>query len=114
MSKASEAVEEFVEITGDADGDFPDTWSFDDGNDLIGTFTGTEVKKIKGDDRTIHSFEVDDVPYNAWGAALLDSRLKDVEPGTRVKIVKTGDKITTGSGRKAWEFKVFASTGAIR
>lgn len=107
---AAEA-DEFVEIKGG--GDFPGTWDFEEQGDLIGTFLGTEVKDIKGKDRTIHTFEIDGEPVTAWGTAILDSRLSDVDEGSRVKVVKTGDKIATKSGRSAWEFKVFVARGAL-
>lgn len=108
---AAEA-DEFVEVKGG--GDFPATWDFDEQPELIGTFLGSEVKEIKGKDRTIHSFEVDGETVNAWGAAILDSRLEDIDQGSRVKVVKTGDKIPTKAGRGAWEFKVFVARGALR
>ena len=106
---AAEA-EEFVEVKG---GDFPETWDFEEQGDLVGTFLGTEVKEIKGKDRSIHSFEVDGETVNAWGTAILDSRLNDVATGARVKVQKTGKKIATKGGRQAWEFKVFVARGAL-
>ena len=108
---ASEA-EEYVEVTGG--GDFPSTWDFDEQGDLVGVFKGTETKDIKGKDRTIHSFEIDGETVNAWGTAILDSRLSDVEPNTGVKVVKTGAKLPTKAGRGAWEFKVYVRRSALR
>lgn len=108
---AAEA-DEYAEVTGG--GDFPSTWDFEEQGDLVGTFTGSEVKEIKGKDRTIHSFDVNGEAVNAWGTAILDSRLKDVEPGSGVKVVKTGAKLPTKSGRSAWEFKVYVRRSALR
>lgn len=107
---AAEA-DEFVEVKGG--GDFAPMWDFEEQGDLIGTFKGTVVKDIKGEKRTLHEFEVDGKEYQAWGAAILNSRLEDIEPGTRVKVVDTGNRIPTKRGKPAKEFKVFAARGAI-
>lgn len=107
---ASEAIDYEEVKTG---GDFPSTWDFETQGDLEGVYTGTEVKDIKGKDRTIHSFEVAGEPVTAWGTAILDDRLKPVESGSRVKVVKTGAKLATKAGRGAWEFKVFVARGAL-
>lgn len=109
----ADEADEFVEIEGTGGGDFPDTWDFDSDPVLIGTFVGTETKLIKGKDRTIHTFEVDGETFNAWGTAILDDRLSNLEGNTRVKVEKTGAKLATQSGNGAWEFKVFAARGAI-
>lgn len=110
---AAEA-DEYAEITGG--GDFPRTWDFEEDGELVGTFTGSVVKEIKGKDRTIHSFEVDGEPVTAWGTAILDSRLEELDADDRpdVKVIKTGKKLPTKSGRSAWEFKVFVRRGALR
>ena len=109
--QASEA-DEFVEVTGSG-GDFPKTWDFEEDGDLVGTFLATVQKEIKGKERTLHNFSVNDAEVTAWGAAILDSRLSDVEVGSRVKVIKTGDKLPTKSGRSAWEFKVFVAKGSL-
>lgn len=109
--KQAEEAEEFVEVTGG--GDFPPVWEFETQGDLVGTFIGTETILAKGKDRTIHTFEVSSETFNVWGTAILDSRLGDVDPGSRVKVVKTGEKIPTKSGNAAWEFKVLVARGAV-
>lgn len=102
---------EYVEVTGG--GDFPATWNFEEQGDLEGVFVGTEIKLIKGKDRTIHNFEVDGEPVNVWGAAILDSRLSDIEAGDTVKVVKTGAKIATKAGFQAAEYKAFVRRAAL-
>lgn len=108
-AQAQEA-EEFVEVTG---GDFPGVWEFEERGDLIGTFLGTETINAKGKDRNLHSFDVDGETVTVWGTAILDSRLKDVDPGTRVKVQKPGTKVPTRSGHQAWEFKVYVAKNSI-
>ena len=109
-AQAAEA-EEYVEVTGG--GDFPPVWDFEDQGDLVGVFNGTEVINAKGKDRNLHSFEVDSETVTVWGTAILDSRLGDVDPNSRVKVIKTGDKLPTKSGHQAWEFKVLVAKGAL-
>lgn len=106
----AQEAEEFVEVTG---GDFNSAWDFDENNEIVGVFKGTEVKEIKKKDRTLHTIEVDGEDFTVWGTAVLDNRLEGVEPGSRVKIVRPGTKIRTKSGHQAWEFKVFVSRGAF-
>lgn len=108
--QAAEA-EEFVEVSGG--GDFPPVWDFEESGNLVGVFTGTDTINAKGKDRSLHSFEVDGETVTVWGTAILDSRLSDVEPGSRVKIEKPGTKVATKSGHQAWEFKVFVAKGAL-
>ena len=108
-AQAAEA-SEYEEVKGSG---FTPTWDFDEQGDLIGTFEGTTTRSIKGEDRVFHLFTVEGEEVEAWGAAILNSRLGDVEPGTDVKVVKTGAKIKTKRG-SANEFKVFARRGAVR
>lgn len=104
--------EEFVEVRGD---DFNPTFEFaEDGeSSFVGVFKGTETKTIKGKERTLHTFEIDGEDHTVWGAAILDNRLKPVEPGSRCKVIKTGKKLSSQSGNKPWEFKVLVSRAAL-
>jgi hypothetical protein len=109
-AQAAEA-EEYEEVKGSG---FTPTWDFDEQGDLVGTFTGTVTRDIKGEDRVLHQFVVDGEEYEAWGAAILNSRLADVDEGTDVKVIKTGKKIPTKRGKPATEFKVLVKKGALR
>lgn len=105
--------DEFVEVKGG--GDFPPVHDFKENPVLVGTYLGSEDKNIKGNDQPsrIHSFEVDGETVQAWGSAILNSRLEDVEPGSRVKIEKPGTKVATKTGRQAWDWKVFVARSAL-
>lgn len=111
--------EEFAEVKGTGGGDFPPTWDFDDEPVLKGTYTGHEVKSIKGKDRVIHHFsnvddldDPDELGVNAWGTAILDDRLEGLE-GKRVLVRKTGEKIPTSSGNGAWDWKIGVAKSAL-
>lgn len=106
------ADDEFVEVEGSSD--FPPTLDWDDYPEgFVGTFVGTVTKEIKGKDRVIHTFDIDGTETQVWGAAILDSRLKEVPAGARTKVVKTGRKLNTNSGHKANEFRVLVARSAL-
>lgn len=88
-------------------GDFPPVHDFKENDTLIGKFIGTVTKVIKGESRVLHEFEVDGDVVQAWGAAALDSRIAGLE-GRIVKVIRTGKKITTKSGRAMNEFLVYS------
>lgn len=105
--------EEFVEVRGDSD--FPPTFEFakDGESSFVGVYLGTEEKDIKGKKRVLHQFEIGGEEHTVWGAAILDNRLSPVEPGSRVKVVKTGKKLQSASGNQPWEFKVLVARSAL-
>lgn len=108
-AQAAEA-DEYAEVKG---GDFPDSWDFEEQGDLLGTYLGSKVVPTKHGDRTVHQFQLaNGEEVDAWGTAILNSRLADVDSGQDVKVVKTGDKVKTKAG-SAWEFKVFVKKGAV-
>jgi len=129
MSKAP-INEEYVEQTADADeyqevkgGNYAPVHDFDANpylKDVI--YQGVEAKNIKGRDTTIHTFlanatQDDDGVWTgdeiqAWGAAILDSRLEGLE-GAKVMVHKTGAKLTSKSGNTPWEYKVFVAKGSV-
>lgn len=116
--------EEFVEVAGEGGGDYAPTLSFrgDDPVTILGTFTGTE-KNVGQNKSSVHSFtqaKVEGDPNHsgdhdeiqAWGSAILDDRLASVDPGSRVKVVYTGNRLPTRNG-SAKEFKVLVARSAL-
>lgn len=104
--------DEFVEVKDDGGGDFPPVHDWDDGP-ILGSYKGSKEVTTKNGLSTIHSFDVDGEELQCWGTTLLSGRLADVEPGSRVKVIKTGNKIPTKSGHKANEFKVLVARSAL-
>lgn len=103
---------EFEEV-GSSTADFAPTHDFDINDTLIGTFQGSRSVETKNGDRTIHSFLVEGFgEVDAWGAAIMNSRLDKVAVGTLVKIVKTGRELGTKNGRRAKEFLVYQAVGS--
>lgn len=114
--EALDTSDEYQEVEG---GNFPRTFypgpaEGEDG-DLEGTFVSSEEKLIKGKQRVIHTFRLKDTDetVTVWGAAILDSRLQDIQPGSRVKVVKTGKKLQSQTGNTPWEYKLFVAKGSI-
>lgn len=74
---------------------------------FAGTYNGSISKQIRGEARTFHTFTDDDgAEYEAWGTAILDSRLKDIVPGTFVQITYLGKNAQTKRGVLAHNFDV--------
>lgn len=93
--------------------DFPDTWNFDDEPELVGTYLGSKDVDTKHGSRVVHQFDVEGVAVDAWGASILNSRLEDIDPGTTVKVIKTGNSFPTKRGKPAQEYKVLVKKGAV-
>ena len=111
--------EEYVEQTADADeyvevkgGNYAPVHDFDASPYLDGIYQGVEAKQIKGRDTTIHTFLVNGEEVQAWGAAILDSRLEGLE-GAKVRVHKTGQKLTSKNGNTPWEYKVYVAKGSV-
>lgn len=121
----STETEEYEEVGG---GDFPPTWDFDLADTVKGIYLDTRDVNTRNGSRKIHRFEAHEgtdldglgdaeLPesglFDVWGAAIVNSRLENVPSGVKVKIVKTGKKVPTKSGRQAWEFEVLAAKGSV-
>lgn len=109
--------DEFVKVE---DGDFAKTikWDENDANGgqsvFIGTYRGAESRNVKGESRTFQTFTAEDgEPIEAWGTAILDSRLKSVPVGARVKVVYLGKNAKTKRGNLAHNFEVYVAAGSI-
>lgn len=103
---------EFEEVK---DSDFAPTIDWNATPLFVGTFDRTVTKSIKGKDRVIHNFTAEDgSELEAWGAAILDSRLKQVPAGARVKIQYLGKTAKTQSGNMCHNFKVLVAKSALR
>lgn len=117
MSKSpsySDVTDEFEEV-GSSGGEFAPTHDFEENDTLIGVYNGSREVNTRNGERIIHNFtDANGDEVDAWGAAIINSRLKDVPVGAKVKIVSTGQLIPTKNGRKAKEFKVFVAKGSLK
>lgn len=96
-------------------GDFAPTHDFEENDTLIGVYNGSRTVGTRNGDRDIHNFTTPDgEPLDCWGSAIINSRLKNVPAGAKVKIVATGNLVPTKNGRKAKEFQVFVAKGSLK
>ena len=96
-------------------GDFAPTHDFEENDTLVGTLRGSRVVNTRNGERTIYSFtDPAGDPIDAWGSAIINSRLQNVPVGAKVKIVSTGKLVPTKNGRKAKEFQVFVAKGSLK
>lgn len=103
-----------VEVGGS--GDFAPTHDFEENPVLVGTYTGSRLVNTRNGERTIHSFITPDgSPRDAWGAAIINSRLKSVPEGARVKITSTGKMVKSErTGRSSREFIVLVAKASLK
>lgn len=110
---------DYSDFMGEAEevggGDFAPTHDFQENDTLIGVYQGSRSVNTRNGERTIHNF-VDPAgdKVDAWGSAIINSRLQNVPTGAKVKIVSTGREVPTKNGRKAKEFQVFVAKGSIK
>lgn len=100
---------EFEEVKGE----YARTHDFAENDTLIGVYQGGRTVNTKNGERTIHNFIDAEGSVDAWGTAIINSRLKDVPQGVKVKIVSTGREVPTKNGRKAKEFQVLVAKGSL-
>lgn len=95
-------------------GEYARTHDFAENDTLVGVYNGSRTVNTKNGERDIHNFtDPAGESVDAWGTAIINSRLKDVPQGAKVKIVSTGREVATKNGRKAKEFQVFVAKGSL-
>jgi hypothetical protein len=67
------------------------TWDYKNQKELIGTFVGAETG-IGPNNSNMYKFKTEKGIVGVWGTTLLDTRLKNLEPGEEVKLVYLGKK----------------------
>ena len=88
-------------------GDFPKMWNWeDDGEKVEGELVKVEpnVGKNESNVYTIKLEGGEEV--GIWGTAVLDSRLADIEVGTKIQIIYKGKKKNPETGRTFKDFSI--------
>lgn len=100
--------DQFVKVEND--GDFARTIKWEDTPEFIGQYDGSVSRQVKGETRTFQCFtDADGETVEAWGTAILDSRLGKVAVDSVVKIVYLGKNAKTKRGNLAHNFEVFVA-----
>lgn len=96
--------DEFQRVQSD---EFDRTLDWDKAPLFEGIFRGTEEKQVKGRTRTFQLFTTyDGEDVTAWGTGVLDGRMKNVAPGSRVKIEYLGKTLVSKAGQPMHNFDV--------
>lgn len=86
----------------------PGVWNPENPNDeLVGTLLGSD-EGVGRYESTVYHLEMDDgAQISVWGSTVLDSKMRFVKAGQKVKIVYTGkQKSKAGSDTKLFEVYV--------
>jgi hypothetical protein len=81
-----------------------ETWDREE--PLIGTYLGFKHITTKNGESILYSVKTDNGTFGAWGSAVLDSKLAEVEVGSMVKIAFLGKVENPKSGRTYNDFSV--------
>lgn len=81
-----------------------ETW--DRSEPLIGTYLGFKTVTTKNGDSILYTVKTKEGNFGAWGSAVLDSKLLEVEVGSQVKIAFLGKVENPKSGRTYNDFSV--------
>ena len=84
------------------------TWDFEENPEMVGTYITTE-EKVGPNESKVHTFGVDSSIMGVWGNTVLDDRLKQVQPGDKVKIIYAGMEKSEKTGREYKNFEVYRS-----
>lgn len=79
-----------------------------------GTYNGSIFKKVRGEARVFQTFTADDgEKFEAWGTAILNSRLEKIVPGTWVQVEYLGKNAQTKRGVMAHNFSVLYDPSSV-
>lgn len=87
--------------------DFPKMWNWDeDGEEIEGILIKVD-ENVGENESNVYTLELEGgKTVGIWGTAVLDSRLKELELGTKVQIIYKGKKKNPESGRTFKDFSV--------
>jgi len=88
--------------------DWPESWDYETDKELVGTLVN--IKADVGDNNSmLYTIEKEDgTKLTIWGTTVLDSRLKDLPIGEKVKIIYDGVSTKSKPGRNPTKlFRVF-------
>ena len=68
----------------------PTIWKYDEEEDFVEGILISKEENVGENKSWMYSIEADDGVKNVWGSAVLDSRMKFVEVGEKVKITYKG------------------------
>lgn len=87
--------------------DFPKMWNWDeDGEKVEGELVRVD-EKVGKNESNVYTIRIEGgEEIGIWGTTVLDSRLKDLELGTKVQIIYKGKRKNPESGRTFKDFSI--------
>lgn len=82
-------------------------FTFDKKNDTIAGILQAKVSDVGPNESTVYVVEKDGVKFGIWGSAILDNRMRSVNPKDEIMILYLGKAIAPKSQREYHDFKVF-------
>ena len=82
-----------------------EAWDFEENESFEGTYVGRE-ENVGPNNSMMYEFKsLDDKNVSIWGSTVLDTKMKLIEPGLRVKIIYLG-KVKSPKGNTYKDFAV--------
>ncbi len=81
-------------------------WDFEQNPELIGKYKGVK-ENVGKNESNLYTIEYKDEDYKIWGTAVLDTRLKGIEPDKTLYIKYLGKEKSNKTGRNYKNFKVY-------
>lgn len=84
-----------------------DIFTFDSKNDTIAGVMLAKVPGVGPNASTVYIIEKDGVKFGIWGSAVLDNRMRSVNPKDEVMVCYLGKAVAPKSNREYHDYKVF-------
>lgn len=83
-----------------------DIFTFDKKNDTITGILQAKVPDVGPNNSTVYIIEKDGIRLGIWGSAILDNRMRSVNPKDEVMVIYLGEAVAPKSGREYHDYKV--------
>lgn len=85
------------------------TWNFKEESELVGFLIGKQ-EGVGPNESMLYTIEKESgEKISVWGNTVLDGRFKNIEQGTKVKVVYKGKTKSPKTGREYHDFDIFKS-----
>ena len=81
-------------------------FTFDKKNDTIAGILQAKVPEVGPNESTVYVILKDGVKFGIWGSAVLDKRMRSVQPQDEVMVIYLGEAVAPKSNREYHDYKV--------
>jgi len=90
-----------------------DIWDFDKNPELIGEFVGKQ-ENVGANNSNLYTFKTETGELvSVWGSAVIDTRLKNVQEGDKIKIVYLGETRSQKTGRTYKDYEIYKEVNEV-